>query len=116
MRVFVPTGAGLSAESGIPAFRDAQTGLWARHDPMRLATPEAFVADPALGHRFNSARRAAVLADAPNAVPNAAVWVLTRLQAGLRAGLYAAGGDAVLCRQNVDERRLGWSTSGATRV
>ena len=36
------TGAGISAESGVPTFRDAQTGLWAQYDPLQLATPEAF--------------------------------------------------------------------------
>jgi len=40
--VTVLTGAGVSAESGIPTFRDAQTGLWAKYDPMELATPQAF--------------------------------------------------------------------------
>jgi len=41
-RIAVLTGAGISAESGVPTFRDAQTGLWARYDPMELATPQAF--------------------------------------------------------------------------
>ena len=36
------TGAGVSAESGVPTFREAQTGLWAKYDPLELATPEAF--------------------------------------------------------------------------
>ena len=44
--VTVLTGAGVSAESGVPTFREAQTGLWARFDPLQLATPEAFAADP----------------------------------------------------------------------
>ena len=38
--VCVLTGAGGSAESGVPTFRDAQTGLWAKYDPLELATPE----------------------------------------------------------------------------
>ena len=42
----VLSGAGMSAESGVPTFRDAQDALWARFDPMRLATPEAFERDP----------------------------------------------------------------------
>jgi NAD-dependent deacetylase len=46
-RVTVLTGAGMSAESGVPTFRDAQTGLWARDDAADLATPEAFDRDPA---------------------------------------------------------------------
>lgn len=45
-RVLVLTGAGMSAESGIPTFRDAQTGLWSRFRPEELATPEAFRAHP----------------------------------------------------------------------
>ena len=45
-RVVVLTGAGMSAESGIPTFRDAQTGLWTRVRPEDLATPEAWHADP----------------------------------------------------------------------
>ena len=44
-RVGVLTGAGVSAESGIPTFRDAQTGLWARYRPEELATAEAFCRD-----------------------------------------------------------------------
>jgi NAD-dependent deacetylase len=47
-RVVVFTGAGVSAESGIPTFRDAQTGLWAKYDPTELATPDAFERNPKL--------------------------------------------------------------------
>lgn len=46
--VVIFTGAGASAESGIPTFRDALSGLWERFDPAQLATGEAFRADPAL--------------------------------------------------------------------
>lgn len=46
-RVTVLTGAGMSQESGVPTFRDAQTGLWAQYDPAELATPEAFYTHPA---------------------------------------------------------------------
>lgn len=42
----VLTGAGMSAESGVPTFRDAMTGLWTRFDPHELATPEAFRRQP----------------------------------------------------------------------
>lgn len=45
-RVLVLTGAGMSAESGVPTFRDAQTGLWEEFDPEQLATEEAWRADP----------------------------------------------------------------------
>ena len=41
-RVAVLTGAGISAESGVPTFREAQTGLWAQYNPEELATPDAF--------------------------------------------------------------------------
>ena len=44
--LLVLTGAGMSAESGVPTFRDAQTGLWSRFRPEDLATPEAFARDP----------------------------------------------------------------------
>lgn len=46
-RVVVATGAGMSRESGIPTFRDAQEGLWARYDPSELATRQGFQRDPA---------------------------------------------------------------------
>jgi NAD-dependent deacetylase len=47
-RVAVLTGAGISAESGIPTFRDAQTGLWAQYNPEDLASPEAYARDAKL--------------------------------------------------------------------
>ena len=50
--VAVLTGAGVSAESGLPTFRDKMTGLWAKYDPMELATPEAFERDPDLVTRW----------------------------------------------------------------
>ncbi|UXI69809.1 SIR2 family NAD-dependent protein deacylase [Tahibacter amnicola] len=65
--VLVLTGAGISAESGIPTFRDAQTGLWARYRPEDLATPEAFARDPALVWRWYAWRREKVAAAEPNA-------------------------------------------------
>ena len=65
-RVVVFTGAGVSAESGIPTFRDALTGLWASHDPARLATEEGFRADPTLVWDWYAHRRDAVGAAEPN--------------------------------------------------
>ncbi len=47
-RVVALTGAGVSEESGIPTFRDPQTGVWAQYDPMVIATAEAFARDPKL--------------------------------------------------------------------
>lgn len=64
--VFVFTGAGVSAESGIPTFRDALTGLWARFDPAVLATADAFRNDPALVWGWYEWRRSKVLAAEPN--------------------------------------------------
>ncbi len=64
--VVVFTGAGVSAESGIPTFRDALTGLWERFDPGELATPEAFRRDPALVWGWYEWRRMRVLQSQPN--------------------------------------------------
>ena len=60
------TGAGVSAESGLPTFR-GPGGLWEGHDPVELATPEAFARDPLLVWRFYAWRRASAAAAAPNA-------------------------------------------------
>jgi len=65
--VLVLTGAGMSAESGIPTFRDAQTGIWSRYNPLDLATPEAFAADPARVWRWYEHRRATVREARPHA-------------------------------------------------
>lgn len=62
----VLTGSGISAESGVPTFRDAQTGLWARYDPRQLATPEAFMRDPELVWRWYEWRRELVGQAEPN--------------------------------------------------
>jgi NAD-dependent deacetylase len=64
--VVVLTGAGISAESGVPTFRDAQTGLWARYDPTELASPEAFTRDPRLVWEWYAWRRALVAQAQPN--------------------------------------------------
>jgi NAD-dependent deacetylase len=64
--VAVLTGAGVSAESGIPTFRDAQTGLWARYSPEELATPAAFRRNPQLVWEWYAWRRELVARAAPN--------------------------------------------------
>ena len=66
LHIMVFTGAGVSAESGIPTFRDALDGLWARFNPAELATPEAFDANPALVWHWYEARRHKVLEARPN--------------------------------------------------
>ena len=60
------TGAGISAESGVPTFRDAQQGLWARYDPHELATPEAFERNPELIWEWYRWRRDLVAKAQPN--------------------------------------------------
>jgi NAD-dependent deacetylase len=66
-RVVVLSGAGMSAESGVPTFRDALTGLWSRYRPEELATPEAFRDDPRRVWQWYEHRRAGVRAALPHA-------------------------------------------------
>lgn len=70
--VVVLTGSGISAESGIPTFRD-KDGLWEGYDPREVATPEAFEANPELVLRFYNERRHAANAVEPNAAHKALV-------------------------------------------
>lgn len=65
-RCTVLTGAGMSAESGVPTFRDAQTGLWSQFDPQQLASREGFRRDPPLVWRWYAWRRELVSRAAPN--------------------------------------------------
>lgn len=93
MKVLVLTGAGISAESGIPTFRGAD-GLWEGHRPEEVATPGAFVTNPALVHRFYNERRRRLLAG--DIQPNPAHHALAQLERQL--------GDAfLLITQNVDD-------------
>lgn len=66
-RIAVLSGAGMSAESGVPTFRDALTGLWARFDPRQLATEEAFRRQPQLVWDWYAERRLAIGQVRPNA-------------------------------------------------
>src|SRR5438552_17961069 len=66
-RVLVTTGAGMSQDSGIPTFRDAAGGLWARYDPEELATEAAFRRHPARVFGWYAWRRRVVRAAAPHA-------------------------------------------------
>ncbi len=101
MRIVVLTGAGISAESGLATFRDPG-GLWQRHRPQDLATPEAFARDPDLVLGWYDARRAQ-LADV---APNAAHHALARLDA-------AWPHDFLLVTQNVDDLH---ARAGARRM
>ena len=76
--VAVLTGAGVSAESGIPTFRGLG-GLWQGRDPMTLATPEAFAADPGLVWEFYNWRRALVARAEPNPAHLALVELADRV-------------------------------------
>jgi NAD-dependent deacetylase len=89
-RVVFLTGSGVSAESGVPTFRDEMTGLWARYRPEELATPEAFQRDPMLVWNWYRERRRHVAA----AQPNPAHHAIARLQDALPGSL--------LITQNVD--------------
>lgn len=62
----VLTGAGVSAESGVPTFRDAQTGWWRRYRPEDLATPQAFLRNPALVWEWYAWRKKLVRQVEPN--------------------------------------------------
>jgi len=95
-KVFVLTGAGISAESGLGTFRDKNgEGIWAKFDPMKLATPEAFARDPETVLNFYDLRRRNLL----NAKPNAAHRALARLEQALTA----RGGHLTLVTQNIDD-------------
>lgn len=65
-RVAVLTGAGISAESGVPTFRDAQTGLWGQYNPQDLASPQAFQRNPRLVWEWYAWRRELVSKAKPN--------------------------------------------------
>lgn len=65
-RVAALTGAGVSQESGLRTFRDAQTGLWAQYKPEDLASPQAFARDPKLIWDWYAWRREAIKSVRPN--------------------------------------------------
>jgi NAD-dependent deacetylase len=92
--IFVLTGAGISAESGLGTFRDAQ-GIWAKFDPYELATPEAFARDPVKVNAFYNLRRRNLLESSPNAAHVAL--------ARLGEALAERRGRLTLVTQNVDD-------------
>ncbi|MEM9305254.1 MAG: NAD-dependent deacylase [Pseudomonadota bacterium] len=77
--VMVMTGSGISAESGIPTFREAQTGLWEKFRPEDLATPEAFERDPETVWKWYEWRRDLVGKAAPNPGHGALVTLAERV-------------------------------------
>lgn len=99
-RIVVLTGAGLSAESGVPTFRDAG-GIWAKYDFREVATPQGYAKNPLLVHEFYNLRRR----DHANCKPNAAHFALARLE--------REHPDALIVTQNVDALQ---EAAGATRV
>jgi NAD-dependent deacetylase len=99
--VFVLTGAGISAESGIRTFRDAN-GLWEEHRVEEVASPEGFRDNPELVWRFYSQRRQ----QAATCTPNPAHLALAALERALGDRLF-------LCTQNVDPLH---ERAGSTRV
>jgi NAD-dependent deacetylase len=100
-RIVVLTGAGVSAESGVPTFRGAD-GLWEGHRVEEVATPEAFVLQPTLVQRFYDARRAALAGVEPNAAHRA----LARLEE-------AVVDDLLVVTQNIDDLH---ERGGSSRV
>jgi NAD-dependent deacetylase len=105
VRVLVVTGAGVSAESGIPTFR-GKDGYWRNLDPIKLATPEAFARDPELVWQWYRERRQRIR----NAQPNAAHRAIAKL--AQRADEF------LLVTQNVDDlhKRAGLAKAGMVQI
>ena len=72
------TGSGVSAESGVPTFRDAQSGLWAQYEPQQLATPEAFESNPEIVWQWYQWRRELIRKTVPNAAHTAVSYTHLR--------------------------------------
>src|SRR5437016_11642907 len=89
-RVLVITGAGVSAESGVPTFR-GKDGYWRNLDPSKLATPEAFAKDPGLVWEWYRERRQRIRNAQPNAAHKAIAKLAQRAQ------------EFLLVKQNVDD-------------
>lgn len=98
-KIVVITGAGISAESGIPTFRDSH-GLWDKHSIRALATPEGWKENPQLVLDFYNQRRK----DAANALPNPAHLAVAELEKKY---------DVVVITQNVDDLH---EKAGSTQV
>jgi len=107
-RVVVLTGAGISAESGIPTFRDALDGLWANFSPEDLATPEAFARNPETVSRWYDSRRLKCLGCAPNA----GHATLVKIQDAVEH----RGGRFTLLTQNVDRLHQRAGSRGVVEI
>lgn len=88
--IFILTGAGISAESGIPTFRDSN-GLWHEHDVSEVASPSGFQDSPDLVFQFYKERREGLL----GVTPNAAHAAIAELQEKF-------SGEVMLVTQNID--------------
>lgn len=105
-RIVVLTGAGISAESGVPTFRDAQ-GLWEGYEVDEVATPRAFRARPDIVQAFYDARRASL----ETVEPNPAHAALARLEQWTMSN--SGQDDLLIVTQNVDDLH---ERAGSTRV
>lgn len=115
--VAVLTGAGISAESGVPTFRGAD-GLWKEHKPEELATPEAFARDPRLVWEWYDWRRQIIA----KAVPNSAHKALVKLEIKKRGftlitqnvdGLHEMAGSGKMLKLHGDIWRMRCTACGA---
>jgi len=95
VKISVLTGAGIGAESGLPTFRDKGEGLWAKFNPMELATPAAFKSQPEKVHEFYNLRRHLL----QKVKANAAHFSLVKLA----EKLLKQGGELKIITQNVDD-------------
>lgn len=102
-RIVVFTGAGMSADSGIPTFRSGSNGLWQDFDPQQLATPQAWQRDPALVWGWYEWRRGLVM----RAAPHAGHLAVARLQRALGAQVLT---------QNVDDLHERAGVTGALHL
>ncbi len=106
--VVVLTGAGISAESGIPTFRGGMQALWKSFDPQTLATPEAFARDPATVTEWYDWRRL----KCREALPNPGHVALAELE----RRVVSRGGSFTLLTQNVDRLHQRAGSSSVTEL
>ena len=109
--VAVITGAGMSAESGVPTFRDASAGLWAKLNPQDIASPEGWARDKSLVWAWYEWRRGLV----SQAQPNAGHYAIARLSASLQQ-LSGHATPVTVITQNVDDLHERGGLSGALHV